>query len=154
MQPRVPEIYPHTLWPDTYRNTRFIEAISHTPDVLENAFDEVPPPNSLGDPLFSQTLRLSSPQLWQRSRNDWDPNWRDHSSPSSSSVEPWLTTPYPSTPSEARTCSCLSSRSKRAGRVASQPPTSNTNRYGTCLLYTSPSPRDENGYLVCRLLLE
>lgn len=44
MQPRVPEIYPHTLWPDTYRNTRFIEAISHTPDVLENAFDEVPPP--------------------------------------------------------------------------------------------------------------
>lgn len=43
MQPRVPEIYPHTLWPDTYRNTRFIEAISHTPDVLENAFDEVPP---------------------------------------------------------------------------------------------------------------
>ena len=24
----------------------------------------------------------------------------------------------------------------------------------TCLLYTSPSPRDENGYLVCRLLLE
>ena len=27
----------------------------------------------------------------------------------------------------------------------------NTHPY--CLLYTSPSPRDENGYLVCRLLL-
>ena len=27
-------------------------------------------------------------------------------------------------------------------------------RLWSCLLYTSPSPRDENGYLVCRLLLE